>query len=69
MSEDRTPRTISLTSHEEGEEPKRRPPRERRHHEDPAAAPVELRGDGLEHDEKEHLEDMDPRDRARMASR
>ena len=69
MSEDRTPRTISLTSHEEGEEPKHRSPRERTHRADPDAAPVELRKDGLESEEREHLEDMDPRDRARMTSR
>ena len=69
MSEDRTPRTISLTSHDEGEEPKQRSPRGRRHRPDPDAAPVELRRDGLETEEQEHLDDMDPRDRARMTSR
>lgn len=69
MSEDRTPRTISLTSHEEGEEPKRRPRRERKRHSDPGAAPVELRLDGLESEEREHGEEMDPRDRARMTPR
>lgn len=69
MSEDRTPRTISLTSNEdEGEELRPHRSRARRRHRRDDA-PDEVRLDPPQGEEGEHLEEMDPRDRARMTAR
>lgn len=68
MADDRTPRTISLTSLEDGdEEPKARPSKRRKDRgaETPSAKRAIDRREGKE---PEHVE-MDPRDRARMTAR
>lgn len=69
MSEDRTPRTISLTSHEEGDETTKRRPSKRRKHPDADVPSPEQGHDAGQRKEREHVEDMDPRDRARMTAR
>lgn len=67
MSEDRTPRTISLTElNDEGiEESRARSPR--RPKRQPPAEEVPL--DRVEGEEREQIQDMDPRDRARLTAR
>lgn len=67
MSEDRTPRTISLTelNDEEVEEARPRSPRRRKHH----PRDEEIRLDRPEREESDRVQDMDPRDRARLTAR
>lgn len=69
MSEDRTPRTISLTSHEEGDETAKPRLSKRRKNPDAEALSLEQARDAGQEKQREHLEDMDPRDRARMTAR